>query len=187
MKYVFHGIFYAASAPKSAAEVIAFMKDAVGSEMLTSYFPKFLKIIHSMVDKANATKRVSIVVDIYSGIQYDDGRRHGVISLYTKGTMGQKDIARLFYIEVDTMWAEDARDGKLKHFTFNQWDKMKFQAEKEETVDEAEGLLKQMVNELREGRNVEEVVDKYVKCANSELREKLISGIKNITQKGGIL
>lgn len=130
MKYVFHSIFYSASAPKSAKEVIEYMKATVGSEMLTSYFPKFLKIIHSMVDKANATKRVSIVVDIYSGIQYDDGRRHGQISIYTKGKWGKKDIARLSYIEVDTMWAEDYRDdGMLKQFTFNQWDKMKFQAE----------------------------------------------------------
>lgn len=188
MKYVFHSIFYSASAPKSAKEVIEYMKATVGTEMLTSYFPRFLGIIQGMVDKVNATKRVHIKMENYSCIQHDDGRRHGQISIFSDGKWGKKDMARLDYIEVDSMWAEDASArNELKQFTFNQWDKMKYQAEIEETVDEAEGLLKQMVNELREGRNVEEVVDKYVKCANSELREKLISGIKNITQKGGIL
>ena len=50
---------------------------------------------------------------------------------------------------------------------------------------EDEGLMKQMVNELREGRNVEEVVDKYVTCSTPELRNELITEIKKMVEKGG--
>lgn len=48
---------------------------------------------------------------------------------------------------------------------------------------EAESLMVQMIAELKKGGDVEKVVDKYIKCASPEYRQKVIDGINNIRNR----
>lgn len=47
----------------------------------------------------------------------------------------------------------------------------------------AESLMNQMIAELNKGVEVEDVVDKYIKCETPELRQKTIDGINNIRNR----
>lgn len=43
-----------------------------------------------------------------------------------------------------------------------------------------EVLLARMVRDLKAGKDIEKVVDRYVECKTPELRQKLIGGIRQI-------
>ena len=47
----------------------------------------------------------------------------------------------------------------------------------------AESLMNQMIAELNKGVEVEDVVDKYIKCETPELRQKTIDGINKIRNR----
>lgn len=132
MKYVFYQVFYSASAPKAAGEIIQLMKQTVGSEMLKMYYPEFFKILKELVAAANASgKHAPFRIESNSGIRYEDSRLHGQISVFQPNKWGQKDVARLEYIEVDSMWAARSPQGDIKQYTFSEWDRMKFRNEQE--------------------------------------------------------
>lgn len=46
-----------------------------------------------------------------------------------------------------------------------------------------EVLIARMVRDVKTGKNIEQVVDRYVTCATPELRQKLIDGIRQIVGK----
>lgn len=46
-----------------------------------------------------------------------------------------------------------------------------------------EVLIARMVRDVRAGKNIEQVVDRYVMCATPELRQQLIDGIRQIVGK----
>ena len=46
-----------------------------------------------------------------------------------------------------------------------------------------EVLLARMVRDLKAGKNIEQVVDKYCKCRTPQLRQQLIAGIRQIVGK----
>ena len=52
-----------------------------------------------------------------------------------------------------------------------------------EDEKEAESLMNQIIAELKKGVEVEDVVDKYIKCETPELRQKTIDGINNIRNR----
>lgn len=43
---------------------------------------------------------------------------------------------------------------------------------------EGDELMQKIVDEIREGKPIEEVVDRYVNCATPEMRQKVIDGIR---------
>ena len=211
MKYVFYDVYYSASAPKTAAKIVAFMKGAVGCEMLTVYLEKFVATIRQLVEDANATGRVDIEMSKKVDRHYNDGCRHGQIAVYSKSRYGFKDIARLHFIEVDRLMVERYQSMELKQYTFNELDKkiltmekelkpattcaknlmgeMKLVEKKESEEDRAEDLIIKIYLELAAGGDVATIADKYVHCATPELRQKLIDGMTRIRdeheQKGG--
>ena len=132
MKYVFYQVFYSSSAPKAAGEIIQMMKQTVGSEMLKMYYPEFFKALKDLVVAANASgKHAPFRIESNSGIRYDDNRKHGQISVFQPYKWGQKDVARLEYIEVDSMWAARTPHGDIKQYTFTEWDRLKYRNEQE--------------------------------------------------------
>lgn len=46
--------------------------------------------------------------------------------------------------------------------------------------EESDEMMMKMVNEIKAGGNVEEIVDRYVNCETPELRQQVISGIRKI-------
>ena len=46
-----------------------------------------------------------------------------------------------------------------------------------------EVLIARMVRDVRAGKNIEQVVDRYITCATPELRQQLIDGIRQIVGK----
>ena len=184
MKYVFHDVFYSASAPKSAQPIIDLFKQSVGSEMLIVYMTKFVAQIREMANNAERKGRARFTVDYRCEVHYNDGRRHGSITLYSPAQYGPKRQASLSFVEVDSMWYEDyKRDKLLSIITFIEWDKI---SERLNAKYSSEGrhIINKMCYELRDGVPVEEVVDKYTKSATPELRQKLINGLSAIVKKG---
>lgn len=184
MKYVFYDIFYAASAPKAAADIIAYMKGSVGSEMLTGYMEKYVAGIRQMVKEANEKRKMQMMVDYTNQVNWNHGRRSGTIRVYKHAPYGYNDIARLYFVEVDSMWAESS-DGVLRQFTFSEWDRLKMRVANNIHPDKVDEILRKMVSDLKNGVPVEEVADKYVTFATPELRKKLIDGMKAFVEKGG--
>jgi hypothetical protein len=121
MKYVFYHIFYPASAPKSAQELIEYAKSAVGSEMLRSSFEMFERELQRRVREINEKGKIHLSIS-FNTCDSGGANRNGQISISTQRKWGITDIIRLSFIRVDALWAEHT--GELKRFTFNQWDKM---------------------------------------------------------------
>jgi hypothetical protein len=46
-----------------------------------------------------------------------------------------------------------------------------------------EDLMYRMVRDLKAGKNIEQVVDRYCKCRTPQLRQQLIAGIRQIVGK----
>lgn len=186
MKYVFHDVFYSASVPKTAQPIIDLFKLAVGSEMLSEYMVKFVADIRDMANNAMRKGRVKFEVRYSNEKRAYDGCYHGSITLYSPTSSEPKRQAALYFIGVDSLWAEDyRRDKLLTPFKFVEWDKMKMRVANTEDTDKAEEILMNMVGDLQKGVSVEEVADKYVACATPELRKSLIDGMKAIVEKGG--
>lgn len=125
MKYVFYDVFWSASAPKAGLEIIDLMKRTSGSEMLTTYLPKFLELLKGKIEEANKNGRhAKFELRHHQNMHYTDHKLHGQICIHQDGMYGKKDIARLHYIEVNQRWAEDFRNnGELRLWHFNEWDK----------------------------------------------------------------
>lgn len=49
-----------------------------------------------------------------------------------------------------------------------------------------EVLLTRMVRDVKAGKNIEQVVDRYCTCRTPQLRQQLIAGIRQIVGKGMI-
>lgn len=183
MKYVFYDVYWSSSAPKVANEVIDLLKRTSGSEMMKGYLPKYLATIKEMIDTANAKGRCAkLMISNKKDVRYTDHKVHGQISIYQDGKWGQKDVARIHFIEVNNFWTFDSGKENLvmRHFLNIKNRETKFM-----TGEEKEEILRGMFHDLDNGASVEEVADKYVTCATPELREKLIQGMKAIIEKGG--
>ena len=132
MKFVFYQVFCSASAPKAAGDIIQLMKQTVGSEMLKMYYPEFYGKLKGLVNVANGNgKHAPFKIESNSFIRFDDNRLHGQISVFQPNKWGQKDVARLEYIEVDSMWAARTPQGDIKQYTFTEWDRLKYRNEQE--------------------------------------------------------
>lgn len=46
-----------------------------------------------------------------------------------------------------------------------------------------EDLMYRMVRDLKAGKNIEKVVDRYCKCRTPQLRQQLVDGIRQIVGK----
>ena len=185
MKYVFYHIFYPANAPKSALDLIHFVASAVGTEMLPNYYQEFVKEVRRRVDEINKKGRIHLDVSLptcESGIPM----RNGQVRISSPRKWGADDIVRLSFIRVDSLWTENTV-GKLVKVPFKVLDRVKVKVEKKQGEEsrKAEELLIRMITDLSTGRDIEEMVDDYVKCETPELRQKLIDGIKEGMEKGG--
>ncbi len=128
MKYVFYHIFYPASAPKSAQELIEYAKSAVGSEMLRSSFEMFERELQRRVREINGKGKIHLSISLNT---CDSGRanRNGQISISTQRKWGITDIIRLSFIRVDSLWTENTV-GKLVKVPFEVLDGVKDKAGK---------------------------------------------------------
>lgn len=124
MKYVFHDVFISSNAPKGAQEVCDLLRQSVGSEMLSGQMEKFVAMIRVKAKEANVKLKSKLVVSYRNEISRYDNRRHGQISMEAVKSYGPDSVARLHFVEVDSLWAE--HNGELKQFTFSEWDRMKF-------------------------------------------------------------
>ena len=52
--------------------------------------------------------------------------------------------------------------------------------------EEGDELMKKIVEEVKAGGDIEEIVDKYVSCATPEMRQEVIDGIKDIRDRHSI-
>lgn len=130
MKYVFHDAFVSSSAPKAAKEIIELMTKAVGSEMLPCYFPKFFLRLKEMAAEVNKKGKVELTVELCEVKNlYGKGIVNRSIYVRRKMNYGSDDVARLFCVSVDSMWAEKPL-GHIEKFTFNEWDKLIMRTEK---------------------------------------------------------
>lgn len=119
MKYVFYDVYWSSSAPKVANEVIDLLKRTSGTEMMKGYLPKYLATIKEMIDTANAKGRhAKLMMSKRKDVRYTDHKEHGQISIYQDGKWGQKDVARIYFIEVNNFWTFDSREENLvmRHF-----------------------------------------------------------------------
>lgn len=186
MKYVFHNVFWSSNAPKAADEIIELLKRTSGSEMMKGFFPSFLEIIKEIIDAANAKGRhAKLMMSHNRMVEYTDHKEHGQISIYQKGKWGQKDVARINYIEVNHFWTYTAdKEENLVMCHLGKYQEYR-QNEYIESFGESDKILRKMVRDIKSGVPVEEVADKYVNCATPELRKQLIDGMKAIVEKGG--
>ena len=180
MKYVFHDVFWSSSAPKACLDIIEVLKRTSGSEMLTVYLPKFLDLLERKIAEANKNGRhAKFELYHHQNMHNTDHKVHGQICIHQDGMSGKKCIARIDYIEVNQFWTFSSAEGNLELCHF---DNSKSRQTDSITADD---IMRRMVDDLRSGLPVEEVVDMYVACASPELREKLIDGLKEIVAKGG--
>lgn len=128
MKYVFYDIFYPARAPKSAEDLIRFLKRAVGTEMRTTYYEQFVKEIRQRVQEINGKGKVHLDVSMGT-IESGRANRNGVITISSPRKWGPSDIVRLSFIRVDHLWTENTV-GKLVKVPFEVLDGVKDKAEK---------------------------------------------------------
>ena len=49
--------------------------------------------------------------------------------------------------------------------------------------DETDIVIEKIVNDIKAGGNIEEIVDKYVTCKTPELRQQVIDGINEMIEK----
>ena len=183
MKYVFYDVYWSSSAPKVANGVIDLLKRTSGSEMMKGYLPKYLATIKEMIDTVNAKGRCAkLMMSNRKSVRYTDHKEHGQISIFQEGKWGQKDVARIHFIEVNNFWTFDSREENLVmcHFLNSMDGEVEFMTDKEE-----EDMIEKMLIDLHNGVSVEEVADKYVTCDTPELRQKLIEGMKAIFEEGG--
>lgn len=161
MKYVFHDAFVSSSAPKAAKEIIELMTKAVGSEMLPTYFPRFLSILKNMAAEVSSKGKIKLTVEMTQAKNiYGEGIVNRAIYLRRSRNYGSDDVARLFCVSVKSEW-------------------------KSEDEEEEDDIISRMAEDLQNGVSEEAVADKYVACASQELREKLIDGLKAIVKEGG--
>lgn len=131
MKYVFYEAFVSASAPKAAEEIIALIKKAVGSEMLPVYFPKFFCRLKEMAAEANEKGKVTLTVELHEAKNlHGEGIVNRSIHVTRKRNYGYDDVARLFCVSVESLWAEKY-SGDLEKFSFSEWDRRRRESEKE--------------------------------------------------------
>ena len=52
--------------------------------------------------------------------------------------------------------------------------------------EEGDELMRKIVEEVKAGGDIEEIVDKYVNCATPEMRQEVIDGIKGIRDRHSI-
>lgn len=126
MKYVFYHVFYPASAPKSAQELIEYAKSAVGSEMLPAYYEMFVKELQRRVREINEKGKIHLDISLVS-CESGKVERNGQISIHAPRKWGFSDIIRLSFVRVDSLWAEHT--GELKRFTFKEWGHLKYMNE----------------------------------------------------------
>lgn len=127
MKYVFHDAFVSSSAPKAAKEIIELMTKAVGSEMLPTYFPRFFCQLKEMAAEVSSKGKIKLTVEMTQAknIYGEDIVNRGIYLQRTRN-YGSDNVARLFCVSVNSMWAERPV-GNLDKFSFQEWDKMKFE------------------------------------------------------------
>lgn len=127
MKYVFHDALVSSSAPKAAKEIIELMTKAVGSEMLPTYFPRFFCQLKEMAAEVSSKGKIKLTVEMtqVNNIYGEDIVNRGIY-LQRKTSYGSDNVARLFCVSVNSMWAERPV-GNLDKFSFQEWDKMKFE------------------------------------------------------------
>lgn len=127
MKYVFHDAFVSSSAPKAAKEIIELITKAVGSEMLPTYFPRFFCQLKEMAAEVSSKGKIKLTVEMTqtNNIYGEDIVNRGIYLQRTRN-YGSDNVARLFCVSVNSMWAERPV-GNLDKFSFQEWDKMKFE------------------------------------------------------------
>ena len=131
MKYVFYDAFVSASAPKAAEEIIALIKKAVGSEMLPVYFPKFVCRLKEMSAEVTEKGKMTLTVELTKGENiHGKGIVNRGIYVRRKRNYGYDDVARLFCVSVESLWAEKY-SGELEKFSFSEWDRRRWEREKE--------------------------------------------------------
>ncbi len=128
MKYVFYHIFYPATAPKSALDLIHFVASAVGTEMLPNYYEEFVKEVRRRVDEINKKGRIHLDLSLHT---CESGRqmRNGQVSITSPRKWGPGDIVRLSFIRVDSLWFKNIQ-GNLQKISFDKFDRMKYEVEK---------------------------------------------------------
>ena len=128
MKYVFYHIFYPASAPKSAEDLIRFLKRAVGTEMRTTYYEQFVKEIRQRVQEINEKGKVHLDISLDT-IESGQSDGEGQITITSPRNWGPFDIVRLSFTRVDSLWTENTV-GKLVKVPFEVLDGVKDKAGK---------------------------------------------------------
>ena len=111
MSYVFHNVFYSSSAPKAANEIIDLMKRTSGSEIGEEELQVYIDKLKEKIEKANASGRHQrIQISHSQDIHYTDMKVHGQIRVFANSKWGEKDIARLDYIQVNYGWRVDSQN-----------------------------------------------------------------------------
>ena len=185
MKYVFYDVYVYSSAPKAAQGIINMLKRASGTEMLKGYFTDFLEAINDLLEKTNEKGRIA-KLEMFHNSMVDslDHKEHGRITIIQKGKQSPKEIARIYYIEVNNFWAKDLGKEHLEMFSFYEGKSKESESDEAGSIKKEE-IIEKMVIDIINGVSVEKVADKYVVCANPDLRKKLIDGLKSIVEKGG--
>ena len=128
MKIMFEDVFVSASAPKSASVIIDRMRRMVGTETLDVYYGKFLKELQEMVAAHNAKNKSVLKLEYYAQRKaYTDSAKSRIIYLIKKTRSEEVLIARLYATTVHNILAE--YDGKLRIFSYEEWDKIKAKLE----------------------------------------------------------
>lgn len=127
MKYVFYDATIYSGLPLYTDEITGYVKDAVGSEMLPVYMKKFIENLKTMVEQVNEKKKAHMSVEYNVATHAYLKHKFGRVYVYKKRKPVPQLAAILFFIVVESMWAEDmARNEELRQFTFKEWDELKF-------------------------------------------------------------
>lgn len=165
MKYVFYDAFVSSSAPKAAKEIIELMTKAVGSEMLPTYLPRFFCQLKEMAAEVSSKGKIKLTVEMTQAknIYGEDIVNRGIYLRRTRMYCSD-DVARLFCVSVKTEWKPEDEEEELKS---------------------GDDIIRRMAEDLKNGVSEEAVADKYVVCANPDLRKEMIDRLKSIAEKGG--
>ena len=164
MKRVCYHIFYPANAPKSAQELIGFCKQAVGSEMTGVYFVKYLEAILKKVDEINAKGKIHL--DVLHHKSPGSMSREDQITISSPRKWGSDDIVRLNFVVVDARWIESPTGQLMKS-----------------GLADEEDILQKMVSDIKGGKNVDMVVDRYVNFGTPELRHEFLDRLKKMINR----
>ena len=128
MKIMFEDAFVSASAPKSATVIIDRMRRMVGTETQVDYFWRFLKELREMVVAHNYKNKSELKLEYYESRKANtDSAKSRTIYLCKKKRGEAAQIARLYATTMHRILAE--YDGKLRIFSYEEWDRIKAKQE----------------------------------------------------------